>query len=403
MYDYKLNIPATEYDYFVANHPQANLFQSSQWAIVKDDWKNQRLGIYRDNKLEAVASLLIRPIALGYTMIYIPRGPIMDYQDQDLVVFTLTTLKKIAKSFKTLFVKFDPLLFLATKDSDGNFEDNDNQSIIDTLTDFGCEWVGRTLDMAETIQPRFQANIYEDRFTLENLSKNVRQSIRTSQNKGVTVTFGGPELLNDFAELMKKTEDRKSIHLRNKDYYQKMMTAYPDHSFITMAFLDLSNRHQVLTTQLEQAKATLANYTDKTKPGKIENTKNEIKRFQEELEFLTPWINQGTTKVPLAATLSLEFAQTSENLYAGMDDTFRRYQAPLFVWYETARHSFERGNKWLNLGGVENQLDGGLYAFKSKFNPTIEEFIGEFNLPTSPLYKLTNLAYKIRKRLRSNH
>ena len=53
------------------------------------------------------------------------------------------------------------------------------------------------------------------------------------------------------------------------------------------------------------------------------------------------------------------------------------------------------------MGGIENNLEGGLFNFKSKFNPTIEEFAGEFNYPTSSLYFLFNLAYKIRKKLRS--
>ncbi len=51
--------------------------------------------------------------------------------------------------------------------------------------------------------------------------------------------------------------------------------------------------------------------------------------------------------------------------------------------------------------GVENHLDGGLYCFKSKFNPMIEEFVGEFNLPTSILYPLVNKAYQLRKKLRN--
>ena len=53
------------------------------------------------------------------------------------------------------------------------------------------------------------------------------------------------------------------------------------------------------------------------------------------------------------------------------------------------------------MGGIENNLEGGLFNFKSKFNPTIEEFAGEFNYPTSSLYFLFNIAYKIRKKLRS--
>lgn len=86
-----------------------------------------------------------------------------------------------------------------------------------------------------------------------------------------------------------------------------------------------------------------------------------------------------------------------------MDEEFRRYQAALYTWFETANHAFERGCQWQNLGGIENDLSGGLFNFKSKFKPEIEEFIGEFNLPVSPLYKLSNYAYTLRKKFRSNH
>ena len=83
-----------------------------------------------------------------------------------------------------------------------------------------------------------------------------------------------------------------------------------------------------------------------------------------------------------------------------LDPFNRRYQAAIYTWFETAKHAFERGNQWQNMGGIENHLEGGLFSFKSKFRPEIEEMIGEFNLPVSPLYQLSNLAYTIRKKLR---
>ncbi len=64
----------------------------------------------------------------------------------------------------------------------------------------------------------------------------------------------------------------------------------------------------------------------------------------------------------------------------------------ILTWYETANHAFERGAEWQNMGGIENSLDGGLYNFKSKFNPRIEQFIGEFNLPVSPLIRTSQFC-----------
>ena len=402
MYSYKIGITAEEHDEFVKNSPQTNLLQSSDWANIKDNWGNERLGIYQDQKLVAVASILIQPLPLGFTMLYIPRGPIMDYQNSQLVSFMLQSIKTYAKSKRAVFAKFDPSLFLRKGLIGQEAKDQEaTLAIIQSLKECGVEWIGRTEDMGETIQPRFQANIYKEYFTEDQLSKSTKQAIRTARNKGVEVIFGGTELLDEFAALMKKTEARKGIHLRGKDYYEKLLTTYAGQSYITLSRINLAQRLASLKEQLEKNQAEASRFNEKTKPGKIDNNRQEKERLEEEIQFLHQELKGGQEIVSLSGTLTLEFGGTSENVYAGMDENFRRYQPAILTWYETAQHAFDRGATWQNMGGVENQLDGGLYHFKSKFNPMIEEFVGEFNLPTSILYPLVNKAYQLRKKLRN--
>lgn len=402
MYTYKIGITAEEHDEFVKTSPQTNLLQSSDWAKIKDNWGNERLGVYQDHKLVAVASILIQPLPLGFTMLYIPRGPIMDYQNSELVAFMLQSIKTYAKSKRAVFAKFDPSLFLR-KGLIGQ-ETSDQEAtlaIIQSLKECGVEWVGRTEDMGETIQPRFQANIYKEYFTEDQLSKSTKQAIRTARNKGVEVIFGGTELLDEFAALMKKTEARKGIHLRGREYYEKLLTTYAGQSYITLSRINLAERLTSLKEQLKKNQAEASRFNEKTKPGKIDNNRQEKERLEEEIQFLNQELKSGQEIVSLSGTLTLEFGGTSENVYAGMDENFRRYQPAILTWYETAQHAFDRGADWQNMGGVENHLDGGLYHFKSKFNPMIEEFVGEFNLPTSMLYPLVNKAYQLRKKLRN--
>jgi len=402
MYTYKIGITAEEHDEFVKTSPQNNLLQSSDWAKIKDNWGNERLGVYQDHKLVAVASILIQPLPLGFTMLYIPRGPIMDYQNSELVAFMLQSIKTYAKSKRAVFAKFDPSLFLRKRLIGQETSDQEaTLAIIQSLKKCGVEWVGRTEDMGETIQPRFQANIYKEYFTEDQLSKSTKQAIRTARNKGVEVIFGGTELLDEFAALMKKTEARKGIHLRGRDYYEKLLTTYAGQSYITLSRINLAQRLASLKEQLEKNQAEASRFNEKTKPGKIDNNRQEKERLEEEIQFLHQEIKAGQEIVSLSGTLTLEFGGTSENVYAGMDENFRRYQPAILTWYETAQHAFDRGATWQNMGGVENQLDGGLYHFKSKFNPMIEEFVGEFNLPTSMLYPLVNKAYQLRKKLRN--
>jgi len=113
MFRYKINVDAKEWDLFLENHPQGNLLQSSDWSKIKDTWGNERVGFYKDNQLVGVANILIQPLPLGLSMFYIPRGPVIDYEDKELLKFVLLTLKKLAKKSHAIMVKFDPSLFIS--------------------------------------------------------------------------------------------------------------------------------------------------------------------------------------------------------------------------------------------------------------------------------------------------
>ncbi len=404
MYHYKIGISSSDHDEFVKEHALINILQTSAWQEVKSDWQHERLGVYKEDKLVAVASILIRPLPLGYKMFYISRGPILDYKDTDLLEFVLRSIKSYARSKRAIFVMFDPSICISqTIIGQEKIEFPENVAIVENLKKMGVKWSGLTSDMGDTIQPRVQAKIYKENFADDCLSKSSKQAIRTAKNKGIEIQVGGLELLDSFSALMKKTEQRKEIHLRNQDYYKKLLDSFKDHSYITLARLDIPKRSRELEVQLSKNKAMAEKFTASTRASKVQENLKEKERLEEELAFLQDYLNKGYTNVPLSATLVIEFGHTSVNLYAGMDDDFKRYNGPILTWYETARYAFERGNLWQNLGGIENSLDGGLYRFKASFNPTIEEYLGEFTLATHPLYPLLRFALTLRSKLRKKH
>ena len=402
---YRVGITAEDHDTFVKNSPQANLLQSSQWASVKTEWQNERLGFYKDDKLVAVASVLIRKLLspASFTIIYIPRGPIMDYKDKELVSFVLSALKEYGKLHRSIFIKFDPFLLLSKRDMDGKIEESQQTfEIKDLLVDLDCKWIGRSKMMGDTIQPTHHAVLYKDVFSENSLHKRVRQNIRTARNKGLEISIGREEFLDDFSELLKKTEKRKAIHLRGKEYYHRILTAYPEDSYLTVAYLNVVDRSDHITQQVEKLIEEKNTFTSKTRQTKVDNNLKELNRLNSELDFLSSLMETKGSFVPLAGTLTINFGTTSENIYAGMDEDFKRYQPALLTWVETAKQAFERGASWQNLGGIEPKLDGGLYQFKSQFNPTIEEYIGEFDLILSPiLYNILQAILKKIKKMRN--
>ena len=404
MYRYQIGIPTLEYDQFVKDHELVNVLQSSAWEEVKSDWQHEKFGVYRGDKLLSTASILIKTLPLGYRMFYIPRGPVLDYKDAELLNFVLQSIKSYARSKRAIFVIFDPSICLSQSSiKHEKIEYPENMAIIENLQRMGVRWSGKTDGMGDTIQPRIQAKVYKENFTEDKLCKSTKQTIRSARNKGVEIQIGRDELLESFSFLMKKTEKRKDIHLRNEAYYKKLLDNFKDKAYITLATLDIAKRLRELEEQLAKNLALEEAFTESTRTSKVEAQKKEKERLVEERDFLQRYLNEEKSNIPLAATLSLEFGNTSVNLYAGMDDAFKRYNAPILTWYETARYAFERGMVWQNLGGVENSLNGGLYHFKEKFNPTIEEYLGEFTMPTHPLYSLLRIALDFRKALRTKH
>lgn len=404
MYTYKIGISAHEHDEFAKQSSQVNLLQSSNWAAIKDSWGNERLGFYQDGSLVAVASVLIRPLPAGFSMLYIPRGPIMDYSNQDLVQFVLASLKKFGKTKRALFIKFDPALLLKQYKIGQEVEENPTTlAQLAILQKAGAEWTGRTQDMAQSIQPRFQANVYTSKDLLQEFPKHTKRLMKDAQTRGVATHRGGLEDVQAFADVVALTEDRKGVALRNHDYFKKMMTVYGEDAYLHLATVNLPKRLAEYKEQLAQIEKDLSETAEhqKKRLTKLSQQQASISKYIAEFE---EYVTKYPDELIIAGILSIRFGNVMEMLYAGMNDEFKKFYPQYSLYPQVFEDAYQDGIIWANMGGVEGSLDDGLTKFKSNFAPTIEEYIGEFNIPVNPLlYRLSNFAYNLRKQLRNRH
>ena len=96
----------------------------------------------------------------------------------------------------------------------------------------------------------------------------------------------------------------------------------------------------------------------------------------------------------IAGILSVNYGKTCEMLYAGMDERFKQFMPQYKEYVENFKWAFEKGCTMASMGGVEGTLDDGLTKFKDNFAPTINEFIGEFDIPVNRLlYYPSKIAY----------
>ncbi|MDR1521959.1 MAG: aminoacyltransferase [Streptococcaceae bacterium] len=398
MYTFKTGLNPDEHDEYVKAHPLANLLQSSAWGKVKNNWESELIGVYDNEHLVASAQVLIRKLLLGMTMIYVPKGPIMDYTNESLVKFMIKHLQLFGKSHRALFVKMDPAIkYRAFKLGEEQKILAEAENIIKILQNSNLKWQGLTQKMADTVQPRFQANVHQKNFSEEQLPKKTKQMLRIAYKKGVIIKKGGLEFVHQFAEIMKKTEKRKGVLLREASYYEKLLQTFPKQAFIMLAKLDLQELYeniQMHYQENEQAIAELKKNQIK-KRHQLEELRLSLKR---EISELQEKANSFGEKVIIAGTLTIVFAKTSEILYAGMDEAYKRYMPAYLTWFKTIQEAFAQGTNTSNMGGLEGNLNDGLLKFKNNFNPTIEEFIGEFDLPVNKFFfALSQWIYKLKK------
>ena len=403
-YRFVNNLNKEEFNNFVKNHEYCNLLQSYEWANIKSNWDHEYTGVYNEEgKIVATGLVLIKRLPMKFTMFYLPRGPIMDYKNVELMKFYFDELKKIAKKRKCLFIKCDPAIHIndyKSKDVNQNYYE-DTQTYLDVFKKIGARHHGFTMNISDTIQPRFQSNVYACENIEETLPKHTKRLIKDADKRNVEIIEGQLELVDEFSRLVSLTEERKQVSLRNKEYFKKLLDTYPEGGVIFLAKCNLyklsKDAHDKINQLDEEIKKTPENAQKKLR--RLQDQYNSANKDVIEFDKMLEEFGNENKKIAIAGILSIQFGNTCEMLYAGMDERFKKFMPQYKEYVENFKWAFERGCIWSNMGGVEGSLDDGLTKFKDNFNPTINEFIGEFDIPVNKILFFPSLkAYDIMKK-----
>ena len=378
-YTINLNTKPEILDKFVINSNQNTLFQCSNWTKVKNNWDHYLITINNDNN-EIVASALVlsRELILGKRLFYIPRGPVMDYKNEELVEFTLNEIKKLAKKDKAIAIVFDPKI-LSRRYKYENRNDNipfENEDIINNLKKLGYKHSGYTKKLGETYQPRFIAETDVEKGYQDKLDRKTIRSINTSIKKGAEFYFG-KEYLDDFAKAMHYTEERKGVALRNKEYFKNMIDVYGDDCIIGIAKLNFPKQISILENRIADTKTQLNN-EDISKKQKnslnqlLKDDEEELKKLKEDYEL------EKQDEIILCGILAPFNNKTMEIAYMGNNPRAMRIRASYYLYNYCIKHCEKVGIRECSFGGIEGSLDDGLTIFKSNFQMNVEEYIGEF-------------------------
>ena len=198
-----------KYDDFLLSSKYKDILQSWEWGEVKSkfNWESQRIGFLKEGELKGVAQLLKRRLPLGFSLFYIPRGPVTDWGNPDLVKEVVSSLKTLftekLKGQKTLFLRLEPPV-----------EENEELSRI--LKEDGFKEYFKTVQPSSTLLIDLTPSEEE---LLKKFRRTARNLIYRSEREGITVdVLRSREVtqkdLKGFYNLYRLTGKRFSFPLR---------------------------------------------------------------------------------------------------------------------------------------------------------------------------------------------
>jgi len=192
---------------FIEKQNHFSLLQSWDWGEFKKrlGWRVRRIGLEKKGELVAGAQILIKSFIPGLSSFaYIPRGPLVDWNDRETTGILFDTIHKKARKHKAICLRIEPPL-LHTPEN------------LQLIQAYGFQ------ASAQTIQPRCTMIIQlpEDmEKLLQSFPNYLRNNIRRAQRKGVEVDIGTQEDLNTFYQFMKVTSQRANFPIRSGEYYE---------------------------------------------------------------------------------------------------------------------------------------------------------------------------------------
>lgn len=392
MYTFKKDINIKEYNEFIKKYKYASFMQEKAWALVKNNWDNILCGVYEKKVLVAACSILIRKLRKGFTMFYIPRGYLIDFENKELLKFMTENIKILAKKYKAYIVKIDPNFCVSekfTKNKNLSFDVLSHNYNIkhNNLLNLGYIHQGFSKNLHANLQPRYQMaipliNDNNEKINYEQLLKTFKSKYRYylgdfHKKRGVYFTYSHEKKdIKQFVHLLKCTEENKNIHLRNEEYFNKIIDNFKNRVYLIFGHVNLDKYINFL----------------KNNNGKEEEI-NYVKKLRETKG------NIITLSSALLIVPNNDGIRVSEYLYAGNDRSLNKLNISGGVALEAAKISIDNNCDYCNLGGISGTLDDQLYIFKSKYNSIILEFSGEYDLIINKFkYKLIKVFKPIIKK-----
>jgi lipid II:glycine glycyltransferase (peptidoglycan interpeptide bridge formation enzyme) len=351
----------------ISKLPNPHFLQTYEWGQVKakygwtpyyavwtDDGKFQVSTNYQlpfTNNCVAACLILKKQIlnrgfSARLSILYAPKGPLLDWSNASLRTRVLNDLQVFAKKQGAIFLKIDPDIVLGrgVPNSEGEVKENNGQAASAELPRRGWVYSSDQIQFRNTVLIDLSATEEE---MLARMKPKTRYNIRLSEKKGVSVRVGTLDDLPMLYKMYAETSVRDGFVIRDENYYMTVWRLFMQSRPSTLDF-------QPLTVPI------------------IAEVNNE----------------------PVAAIFLFMFAGRAYYVY-GMSRNAHREKMPTYLLqWEAIKRAKASGCSFYDLWGAPEAFDEsdsmwGVYRFKEGLGGEVVRTLGAYDFaPTKLWYKL---------------
>jgi lipid II:glycine glycyltransferase (peptidoglycan interpeptide bridge formation enzyme) len=235
----------------ISNLPNPHFLQTYEWGQVKAKYGWRPLyavwdadGSWNVEKdpsqfsafqMPVAATLILKRqiISNGFTarlsILYAPKGPLLDWTNESLKNRVLNDLQSFAKKQGAVFLKVDPDVVLGTgiPQSGDDIVDNNGQAVMSELKQRGWKYSSDQIQFKNTVLIDLTPSEEE---LLARMKQKTRYNIRLAEKKNVFVRVGISEDFGRLYKMYAETSVRDGFVIRDEGYYQTVWDLFMNSS-----------------------------------------------------------------------------------------------------------------------------------------------------------------------------
>jgi peptidoglycan pentaglycine glycine transferase (the first glycine) len=213
---------STEWNHLISTLPAPHFLQTWEWSQVKLKYGWEPLPFTWETSAAAMIlkrRLPIRGLSARLSVLYAPKGPLLDWTNASLRKRVLDDLQSFAKKQGAIFLKIDPDVLLGTgiPGADGSIEERGGADMQSELARRGWVYSSDQIQFRNTALIDLTASENE---MLARMKQKTRYNVRLAEKKGVAVRVGTADDLSMLYRMYAETSVRDGFAIRDEGYYQ---------------------------------------------------------------------------------------------------------------------------------------------------------------------------------------